>query len=504
MTDRVVIRRGTYRDSIVLMRIARDMNALEGVMAAAVSMGTPLNLDLLERQGFVLPTTSAVTPDDLVIAVRGTDAAVDGAIASAELLLEDRRADGSKGPSYQRPRTLASIVRARPELNMAVVSVPGPHATYEVASAIEAGLNVFCFSDGVTVEDEAQLKRRALDRGLLLLGPDCGTACIDGVGLGFANAVARGPVGIVGASGTGIQELACLLDAGDLGVSQALGVGGRDMSAAVGGLMTLRCVELLAADPGTEAIVVVTKPPDPGVATIVADALNAANKPALLALPGSTGDLVLPVPVETSLKGAAEHVLKLFGLSAPVPDGTGPVRPVGGYVRGLYCGGSLCLEAMAVIALAIGRVASNIPLQPEWRLADVHVSEEHTFIDFGDDALTQGRAHPMLDPTLRIERFKREAADPAVGAIMLDVVLGYGAHPDPAGELVAHVSSACAEREDLIVVVSVCGTAADPQGLDAQIGKLRAAGAVVTRASADAARIALEALGARGAVVDPT
>jgi len=500
MTDRVMVRLRTYRDSIVLMRITREVSALEGVEAAAVSMATPLNIDLLERQGFALPATPAVTPNDLVIAVRGEKAATDAAFVTVERLLEDQRAGDPNVPRQDRARSLASSARARPELNMAVVSVACTHAATEVAWAIEAGLNVFCFSDGVAVEDEVRLKHRALERGLLLLGPDCGTACIDGVGLGFANAVARGPVGIVGASGTGIQELACLLDAGHLGISHALGVGGRDMSREVDGVMTLRCIELLAADPGTEAIVVVTKPPDHEVASRVADALSRTGKPALLALPGSTGELNVQVPAEMSLDGAAEYLLKLFDLAPLAHDRPLHVHPGGGYVRGLYCGGSLCLEAMVVMAQGVDRVASNIPLRPEWRLSDVRVSDGHTFVDFGDDALTQGRAHPMLDSTLRIERFEAEAADPDVRAIVLDVVLGYGAHPDPAGELAPSISRALARRDDLVVVVSVCGTASDPQGLDSQVEQLRSAGTVVTRASAGAARIALEAVGAREAV----
>ncbi|HYN17721.1 MAG TPA: FdrA family protein [Actinomycetes bacterium] len=413
------------------------------------------------------------------------------------------------------PPSLRAAARRDPDLNLAVLSVPGRHLGYEIAEAIQAGLHVFCFSDGLDPATEAAGKRVAAERGLLLMGPDCGTAIIDGVGLGFANAVRRGPVGVVGASGTGIQEVTCLLDAAGVGISHAIGVGGRDLSPEVGGIMTLRALDLLAADDATERLVIISKPPDPRVARRVADAAAATGKPAVLAFPGLGDPPPLPpgVTFAGSLEAAAAWATR--GTAEPRPPVPGPpegerspaadggagvvhsppaVTP--GAIRGLFSGGTLCYEAMAVVAGVVGRVASNIPLRPEWRLADLHRSEGHTFVDFGDDAMTEGRAHPMIDPSLRNERFRREAADPATGVVLLDVVLGYGAHPDPAGELAPHIRQALAGRPGgLSVVVSLCGAAGDPQGLDGQAATLRAAGAQVTRSSADAARLALAAAG---------
>jgi FdrA protein len=369
------------------------------------------------------------------------------------------------------------------------------------------------------------------------MGPDCGTAILDGVGLGFANAVRRGPVGIVGASGTGIQEVTCLLDAAGVGISHAIGVGGRDLSPEVGGIMTLHALDLLAADPATERLVVISKPPDPEVARRVAEAAAAAGKPAILAFPGLDNPPRLPMRVRfaSSLETAARWAAgtpTTPGTPEPRPPGPGaperegspaaetvsgavhspraelpggaPAEPPAanppvvtpGAIRGLFGGGTLCYEAMAALAGVVGGVASNIPLRPEWRLADPHRSEGHTFVDFGDDAMTEGRAHPMIDPGLRNERFRREAADPQTGVVVLDVVLGYGAHPDPAGELAPLIEGALADRPGgLSVVVSLCGAAGDPQGLDAQAATLRAAGALVTRSSAQAARLALTAAG---------
>jgi FdrA protein len=336
------------------------------------------------------------------------------------------------------------------------------------------------------------------------MGPDCGTAILDGVGLGFANAVRQGPVGVVGASGTGIQEVTCLLDAAGIGISHAIGVGGRDLSPEVGGIMTLRALELLADDPATERIVVISKPPDPGVAGRVAEAAAATGKPAALAFPGMADPPPLPAGVAFagSLEAAAAWATKDGDAAAPASADPTVVTP--GAIRGLFSGGTLCYEAMAVVANAVGRVASNIPLRPEWRLADSNRSEGHTFVDFGDDALTEGRAHPMIDPGLRNERFRREAADPGTGVVLLDVVLGYGAHPDPAAELAPLVERALADRPGgLSVVVSLCGAAGDPQSLDGQAATLRAAGALVTRSSAQAARLALAAAGLDGTADRP-
>src|SRR6266511_830391 len=302
------------------------------------------------------------------------------------------------------------------------------------------------------------------------MGADCGTAILDGVGLGFANAVRRGPVGVVGASGTGIQEVTCLLDAAGVGVSHAVGVGGRDLSVAVGGTMTLRALELLAGDEQTRAILVISKPPDPRVAERVAAAAAATGKPVALAFPGMDTPPPLPAGVAFagSLEAAATWAAASQGAAALPPDAAAAPAVTPGAIRGLFSGGTLCYEAMAVVARALaGRVASNIPLRPEWRLADAARSDGHTFVDFGDDAMTEGRAHPMIDPSLRAERFRREAADPETGVVLLDVVLGYGAHPDPAGELAPLVERALAARPDgLSVVVALGGAAGAPRGWD--------------------------------------
>jgi FdrA protein len=528
--SRVEVRRGSYHDSVTLMQVSRQAEELPGVEAAAAVAATPVNLELLARQGFAVDA-GGLGPSDLVVCVRAADQeTADRAMEQVGELLAGagRGGEGSgAGPGVAAPRSLRAAARRDPDLNLAVLSVPGRHLHYEIAEALRAGLHVFCFSDGLDPATEAACKRTAAERGLLLMGPDCGTAILDGVGLGFANAVRRGPVGVVGASGTGIQEVTCLLDAAGVGISHAIGVGGRDLSPEVGGIMTLRALDLLAADPATERLVVISKPPDPQVARRVADAAATTGKPTVLAFPAMADPPPLPpgVTFAGSLESAAAWAAG-EGRVAPVvhspaadppsphpppadphspdPHSSHPAAVTPGAIRGLFSGGTLCYEAMAVVAGVVGRVGSNIPLRPEWRLADVNRSEGHTFVDFGDDAMTEGRAHPMIDPGLRNERFRREAADPETGVVLLDVVLGYGAHPDPAGELAPLIEQALAGRPGgLSVVVSLCGAAADPQGLDGQAAALRAAGALVTRSSAQAARLALTAAGLDRAAAQP-
>jgi FdrA protein len=448
VTERVIVRRGAYYDSVTLMLVSRAA-AGEGE-DVSVGMATPLNLELLADQGFTVE--DGLGPNDLVIAVRAADdEAIEAAVAAVD---RELAAKGAPSTAAERPaaRSLAAAARRDDELSVAFLSIPGDHVAHEAAAALEAGLHVFCFSDGVNLDVEVALKRRALERGLLFMGADCGTAIIDGVALGFANSVERGPVGIVGASGTGTQEVCCLLDAAGIGVSHAIGVGGRDLSRDVGGLMLLRGLELLGGDEDTRAIVAISKPPDPEVAAAVEAAAAAAGKPVVLGF-------------DRTLEEAAARAAELVGGSPAVFGENLRRPPAAGEVRGLYSGGTLCGEAERIVGA--GR-----------------------FIDFGADEYTEGRAHPMIDPSLRLEHLAAAARDPAVSVLLLDVVLGYGAHPDPAAELAAAI-----EGVDKHVIVALCGAAADPQGLDDQRARLEAAGAVVTRSNAHAARLAKEASG---------
>jgi FdrA protein len=499
MTDIVKIKRGVYHDSVALMLVSRAASAIDGVRDAAVVMATPLNLELLTARGFDLAEPGGVTPNDLVVAVRADDAAAgERALARVESELATPPVPELSAHRSAPPVSLRSAARADPDLNLALVSVPAAHAAYESATALESGLHVMCFSSGVTLEQEAALKRRAAELDLLFMGPDCGTAIIHGIGLGFANGVQRGPVGIVGASGTGIQEVCCLLDAANVGISQAIGVGGRDLSARIGGSMFRRALELLARDPDTEVILGVSKPPDQAVARDVMAFASGLGKPVVIALVGleSPAADIASVDVVSGLEAGAARAAELLGRRIPL-DTVGELRPgeTPGDIRGLYSGGTLCVEAMSIVSGVVGRVRSNIPLQPDWGIVDLDDVDGHAFLDLGAEQLTDGRAHPMIDSTVRLEHFERQASDPTVAVILLDVVLGYGAAPDPAGELAPAIARACAERPELSVIVSVCGTRRDPQGLADQRARLLGARAVVTRSAADAARAALTGCG---------
>ena len=489
MTDHVEVRSGAYYDSVSLMQVSRSVSASEGVEAALVAMATELNIDLLVGMGFEQPQAG---PNDLVVAVRGVDdAAVQLGLAALEAALAELRAAGSRSGGLGEPPpplTTRSALRST-EASLAFVSVPGPSAFVEAMDAVEAGTSVMVFSDNVPVDQEIALKQAAAERDVLVMGPDCGTAMVAGAALGFANVVRPGPVGLVAASGTGAQQVMCLLDAAGVGVSHCLGVGGRDMSAAVGGLSTRQALGALAADETTEAVVVVSKPADPQVLEELEGYAATLGKPVYWATLGAG---------RPDLTAAVEKVLvDVTGSSPtwPIWDPAETPEPVGGSLRGLFCGGTLADEAMVIAAETLGGIRSNIPLSPELALGADLRSDGHVVIDFGDDQLTRGRPHPMIDPQLRLERIAQEAADPTCGVLLLDLVLGHGAHPDPAGDLAAAITSAretaAAAGRRLPVVVSLTGTEGDPQGLSRCAEQLQAAGAAVYLSNAAAARRAV-------------
>ncbi len=484
MTRHVELRSGAYADSVTLLQVSRDVQRLPGVRSAQVAMATPLNLDVLTQMGFTVP--AAASPHDMVLALRVDDESqLAAALAGVEeALTAAGRADA--GPAdVAAPRTSASALRSARDA-LVLVSVPGPHAAVEAMDALDAGNDVMIFSDNVPVEQEITLKTTASQRGLLVLGPDCGTALIGGLGLGFANAVAPGPVGIVAASGTGCQQVLCLLDRAGVGVSTAYGVGGRDLSSEVGGLSTRVALARLDADPTVELILVVSKPPAPQVAAAITSYAESLATPVQFALLG---------PGRPDLTAATESVLTALGRESPdwPVEGAVEASEHGGLLRGLFVGGTLCDEAMLVAAELLGPIRSNIAWEPGLALGPGLSAEQHLMIDFGDDALTAGRAHPMIDSTLRLEHLAGLATDGRTGVILMDVVLGHGAEIDPAADLAAalrHVS--------VPVVVTVIGTGLDPQGLRAQVDALVAAGAEVHVSNARAARRAAALVGGRG------
>jgi FdrA protein len=472
---RVEIRRGEYHDSVRLMQVSRALLDSPGIDDALVAMATDLNLGLLEDLGFELDPEESTGPNDLLVAVRARD---EGVFGTALRALDDGLAPpatAGTGPMLPPPPRTVEAAARTVDANLAFVSVPGPHAFVEAMAALRSDLHVMVFSDNVPVEQEVLLKQAAIERGRLMMGPDCGTAIVGGVGLGFANAVRPGPVGIAGASGTGIQQLSCLLDDAGVGTRHALGTGSRDLSAEVGGASTLQALAALDADPAIEVIVVVSKPPAPAVAARVRERAMGCETPVVLTFLGEEG---------VTLEGAAEAVLTRLGrampspLSWPSPAGIDP-RP--GSVRGLFSGGTLRDEARAIAAPRLGPAAT-----------DAH-AEGHRLLDLGGDEFTRGRAHPMIDQRLLIDHFEEVIGDDTTGVVLLDVVLGYGAHPDPASGLVPAIETAVGR--DIAVVVSLCGCAGDPQDRGRQAHTLQRAGASVWSSNAAAARHAVALVG---------
>jgi len=478
--EHVEVRAGAYADSVALLQVSRDVASTPGVVAAQVAMATELNLEVLAGMGFTLPPAS---PNDMLVALRlDDDSVLAAALAAVDAALAGARRGSSGEVTTVPPRTTASALR-RAGGGLALVSVPGAAALVEAMDALDAGADVMVFSDNVPLEHELALKRTARDRGLLVMGPDCGTAVVGGVGLGFANTVTPGRVGIVAASGTGCQQALALLDAAGVGVAAALGVGGRDLSSAVGGISTMTALARLDADPSVERILVVSKPPAPEVAAAVEEYAATLATPVDFALLGAG---------QPDLTSQVEALLDELGVGVPEwPTWGTPADPeADGALRGLFVGGTLCDEAMLLAAETLGPIRSNIPLAPDLALDASLLAPSHLMIDFGDDGLTRGRAHPMIDPTLRLEHLARVAADEETAVILLDVVLGHGAQDDPAADLVPAIKAA-REVRGVPVVVACVGTRADQQGLARQAEALAAAGAEVHLSNAAATRRAV-------------
>jgi FdrA protein len=470
-----------YRDSVALMAIASSTESREGVDRVGAVMATPANLGILSESD-MLPAALSAAPDDLVIVVRGeSDDVVAEALDAAEAGLTSvesaRRNEDRAAATIGEGIAAMAVEDADRPATMAAISIPGAYAAVVAERALRDGLHVFCFSDNVPVDDEVRVKRLARERGLLHMGPDCGTAIIDGIPLGFANVVRRGDVGIVAASGTGAQEVSRLLDLAGAGVSQLIGVGGRDLSAEVDGVMTELALDLLEADAGTRVIAIVSKPP----AGTVADRLLArlaeiarGGIPTIACFLGAEdadGDVI----VRGTLEGGAIAAAAASGHELDVEaEGASPAQAPPGRVLGLYTGGPLASEAKLI--LKRGGVT------------------EIEVLDLGDDEYTAGKPHPMIDPEARATRIAAAGSDASVGILLLDLVIGYGASPDPATPVVEAVAAARAaaavDGRELLVIGSVCGTPADPQGLDRQRGLLEGAGVVLAPTNAAAARLA--------------
>ncbi len=501
-----LIKKNAYFDSVTLMGISKRLSDLDGVLNVSVSMGTELNQTLLRDGGLSTPETDAATPNDLMIVFQLENAGdADSVMEAVEKALV-RRSASSTGKS--KPAGIKSALDIMPDANLAVISLPGEYAAFEARKALQNNLHVMIFSDNVSLEDELMLKTMAHEKGLLLMGPDCGTAIINQKALCFANAVNKGRVGVIGASGTGTQEVTVLLDQYGLGICQVIGTGGRDLSKTINAIMMCDALQALAQDPETDLILLVSKPPEASVAEKVCRLAQSVAKPVVACFLSegksapSDGNLHFANTLEEGVHTAvsvlnADFKAEEEGVgSADVAAAVKRLGKTQKYVRGVFCGGTLTDEARIVFKNKNPGVAcyGNTAKKADEKLADPHVSRANSFVDMGDDVFTVGKPHPMIDPTLRNPRIVQEAMDPETAVILVDVVLGFGSHADPAGVTLEGIQEARqkAQGRDIVFVGYVLGTDSDPQHLQAQVHKLKSAGVILGKTNAHAARIAAE------------
>ncbi len=508
MVIQALLKRNTYYDSITLMSVIQFVKEQAAVADAGAVMATGANLALMEEANllpgaFLAQLEKQPGPEDLLIAIRADDeAAAQAALSIAEQrLATPTRKESADSAATPTARSQETALRNDASANLALISVAGEHAWLEAEQALRRGLHVFLFSNNVSVEQELRLKTLAASKGLLLMGPDCGTAILNGIGLGFSNVVPRGNIGIVGASGTGMQQLTCLIAAAGMGISQAIGTGGRDLSEAINGMMMREGLKLLARDPQTEVIVLVSKLPAKRPAQALLGEAARCEKPVVAIFlgkaPGEFGPTASNIRLaRTHTDGAELAVSFAGGDSRRVPgnyvfpafeqrlaEERARLAPSQSYVRALYSGGTLCYEAMLLLSEQVGEVASNIPLHPQWELEEQETFRGHTALDLGTDEFTRGKPHPMIDPTIRLRYLEQAAQDGETAVILLDIVLGFCSHPDPASVYAPVIqrlrNEARAAGRSLPVIVSLCGTEGDPQRLSRQRVALEAAGALV-------------------------
>jgi len=496
IVSKVEIRSGAYYDSVILMQLQRELAALPEVIDAGVVMGTEANKNILDQNNMLLPEGQAAGPEDLLIVVQAqSEADALDALRQVDELLTRRR---QVADHEYRPKSIETAAKMATDAHWALISVPGRYAADVTRKVLDLEKNVFLYSDNVTLEDEIAIKQAASEKGLVVMGPDCGTAIVNGVGLGFANQVRRGPIGLVAASGTGLQAVSVRIHQLGSGITHAIGTGGRDLSDAVGAITAYQGLDLLRRDPDTQVIVLISKPPSATVAEKLLQAARLSGKAVVVDFIGyaSPTRQVENVFYAASFDEAAELAVELGSASADVaPSAEIDVSSYSStqrYLRGLFSGGTLAYETLLILQAYIPGVYSNVPLKEEFRLPDALVSQEHTIVDLGEDEFTVGRLHPMMDNDLRIRRLEQESSDPEVAVVLLDVVLGHGAHPDPASEIAPVIQSVISRAQEagrqLEVLAVVVGTDEDPQGLDMQVSQLEEAGAKVWTSNEAAAR----------------
>lgn len=509
MEKEITIKSDSYNDSVTLMSVSREVSKMEGIEEATLVMGTDSNLQILRDSGFEAEKIEEAGPNDLIIAVQGRENQVPKALAKVDELLT-RRKSSSETEGKKQPYSIEGAFDYIPQANLVLISVPGEFAAREARKALEKNLHVMLFSGNVSLEDEIELKEMAVDKNLLMMGPDCGTAIINQKPLAFANVVEAGPVGIVSASGTGAQAVSCLIQQEGVGLSQVIGTGGRDLNRQVGGLEMIKDLKALAKDNSTEIIVLISKPPDSEVAAKIMKVIEGIDKPVVINFLGEQSEVdesddiyraetlqeAAYTAVNLTKKEDISPELNFSEVEQFVEREKQRLRSDQKYIRGLYTGGTLCSEALILLQRKLGEIYSNIPLEDKFGLGDELESQGNTLLDLGEDEFTRTNPHPMIDPGLRNERLMQEIEDKETGIILADIVLGYGSHSDPAGEFAGAVKKARnrlkSENRGLSVIASICGTEGDPQGYQHQKEKLENADIKVADTNVQAVKLAAQ------------
>ncbi|MCE1245661.1 MAG: acyl-CoA synthetase FdrA [Firmicutes bacterium] len=516
MTKNIILA-NRYYDSVVLMNAAEKIKAEIGASQVSLMMGTDANKDIMRATNLLTPDGEKAEPGDLIIAVVAND---DSGINKIPDMLEEMLAPKQDGEIEKfTPRSIEGAMDILKGANLALFSIPGEYVDYEGEKALDKGLHLMLFSDNVSLETEIKLKKKGEEKGLLVMGPDCGTSIINGKAIAFANVIRKGDIGIVAAAGTGIQEVATLIHKMGCGITHAIGTGGRDLSREVGGITMRMGIKALMEDPATKILVLISKPPHPDVEKAIYETLEGINKTVIINFLGSDGKEAVargfgfaPTLEEAAIKaveasGGHPVLPEPENLDAVMESELSKLASSQKDLRGLYSGGTLCGEADLIFEKAGLSVLSNVTKKAERKLKDVFHSKGHCLVDMGDDIFTKGAPHPMIDNTKRIYRIAQEAEDAETAILLLDVVLGYGSNPDPAGEIAPAVKkakeTASGAGRHLICVASVCGVEEDPQHAPTQIAKLKDAGIIVLPSNAMAARFTmkmLEKIGSKAAV----
>ena len=511
MANGFVIRKNQYYDSVFLMGVNKRLSESQGVLQTAVLMGSDKNKELLADIGVQDVRIDAAQPNDLIVAVVAESLEI---VNAALGKIDDALNAVVETSPLSSLHTFEDGLAQKPNANLVVISVPGEYAAHEARKALNAGLNVFIFSDNVSIDDEFALKQLAAQKGLLVMGPDCGTSLIGGAGIGFANAVRKGSIGVIGASGTGLQEFTSQVHNSGLGISQAIGTGSHDLSDKIGGLTTFAALDALEADSQTQAIAVISKPPGAKTLVKLIERLKSCKKPVVSCLLGAdikdahkNSNLVIAHTIDDAVqlaiaKAGGETMSLQTQLSADELKTASREKanwsPEQKYLRGLFAGGTFCYQSQQIFRDAGIPVNSNTPFNPKYKLVDSDRSHEHTVVDMGADEYTVGKPHPMIDGTQRKQRILAESHDPQAAVLLLDFILGYNSSMDPVGELLDAIIAARQTVQKrggyLAVIASICGTVDDSQDMNLQTRMLRDAGVVVFQSNARATAFCCELL----------